>query len=209
MTRPRRQDAGFTLIELLISVVIIGVITVPLGNFVIEYFLNTGATTGRLSESHDEQLAASYFAQDVANAGLRDASLNPLQSVWTGSFPASSCGSSAAAADQILLLKWDNPSWDAATRTETKRTDSVAYVRATASNETQLQRIYCQGSTVVSTVIVVHNLDSTVTPAVTCTPATCTAATPPTAVNLQLAVAVKSRDAQAFTMTLSGQRRQS
>jgi prepilin-type N-terminal cleavage/methylation domain-containing protein len=200
-----RRDAGFTLIELLITIVIMGVITIPLANFVINYFVNTSTTTGRLSESHDEQLAATYFASDVASVGSRGGATSLQQSIWPGSFPAGSCGSSASAANQVLLLTWDNITWTGSA--EAVRTDAVAYVKAVASGETQLRRIYCQGSTQVSNIVVVHNLDAATAPVVTC-PSTCTAAAVPATVSLQLRIAEASGSGQPFTVTLTGQRRQ-
>lgn len=205
MRRLRRSDGGFTLIELLLTVVILGVITIPLANFVISYFVNTTTTAGRLSESHDEQIASSYFSDDVSNVGTRDATLALTQSVWTGSFPAGSCGSSAAAADQILLLKWDDVTWTGSA--ESDRVDSAAYVRVTASGETQLHRVYCQGSTQISDVVIVHNLDAATAPVVTCS-STCTAAAVPSTISLQLRIAVAAGRSDPMTMTLTGQRRQ-
>lgn len=201
------SDGGFTLVELVVTIVIMGAITVPLADFVVSYFVHTTKTSSRLNESHDEQLAAAYFAGDVANVGVRDSSDTLTQSVWTGSFPAGSCGSSAAAADQVLLLRWDDATWSGSA--ETKVVDSVAYVRATAPGETQLQRVDCSGSTV-QTQVVVHNLDPSVTPAVTCAgPTQCTSASVPKTIRLQVGISDPAGDGQPFTLTLSGQRRQS
>ena len=203
--RAARSEAGFTLIELLLTIVILGVITLPLANFVINYFLSTTTTAGRLSESHDEQIATAYFAADVSSIGVRDSSAQLTQSVWTGSFPAGSCGSSAAAADQILLLKWDDVTWTGSA--ETDRTDSAAYIRVAASGETQLHRLYCQGATQISDVVLVHNLGASPPPTVTCT-STCTAAAVPSGISLQLRISVAAGRGDAMTMTLNGQRRQ-
>jgi prepilin-type N-terminal cleavage/methylation domain-containing protein len=207
--RRLRGECGFTLTELVITIVIMAVIILPLGNFVIEYFINTGTTVARLSESHDEQLAASYFAQDVANVGTRDSNLNMQQSVWTGSFPSGHCGASVAAGDQVLLLEWDDRWWNNSVTParEEHRIDAVAYVRATASGETQLRRIYCKGNSQVSDNVVVHNLDPGVTPLVTCS-TTCTAAAVPASISLQVRIAEPSSDGQPLTVTLNGERRQ-
>jgi len=84
--RRGRADDGFTLVELVLAILIIGVITVPLSNAVIAYLHNADATTARLLESHDAQIASAYWAQDVASIGIRNTTspyaLN--QSVWTG-----------------------------------------------------------------------------------------------------------------------------
>src|SRR5947209_1146463 len=73
--RTRRSDdhdAGVTLIELMIAVVILAVITVPLGNVVIGFLKNTDATSDRLVLSHEAQVSTAYFAFDVSSVGLRD-----------------------------------------------------------------------------------------------------------------------------------------
>src|SRR5439155_24767300 len=68
----RRSDSGFTLIELLIAVVIIGIISIPLGNTMIGIIKNTDATQQRMALSHDAQISTAYFAQDIATLGTRD-----------------------------------------------------------------------------------------------------------------------------------------
>ncbi|HVU91914.1 MAG TPA: prepilin-type N-terminal cleavage/methylation domain-containing protein [Jatrophihabitans sp.] len=208
--RPRRsraaQDDGFTLVELLVAIAIMGVITLPLANLLLSFFLNNSTTTGRLAESHDQQLAATYFAQDVADIGTRDqTSLAFNRSVWPGSFPAGSCGSSSAAGDQILLLKWDDLTWDGTTQNVVGR--SVAYVRGTSGGETQLRRLFCTGTTQQSSIVVVHNLDPGVAPAVVCSPS-CTAGAPAT-VTLTLGIRSNTGSGAALTVSLTGDRRQS
>lgn len=192
------------------TIVIMGIITIPLGNLVISYFVNTATTTGRLSESHDEQIAAAYFAQDVANVGTRDASQNLTQSVWTSSFTLP-CGTAVAATDQVLLIRWDDRSWNGAS--ENSVVDSAAYFKVAASGETQLHRRYCIGTTQQSDIVVVHNLDPSVAPTVTCTiPSTCagTVANPvPATVTLQIGLKSSSGSGQPFTTSLTGNRRQS
>lgn len=213
MTRVARQrvcrhgaDSGFTLIELLITIVIMGAITVPLANLLLAYFLNNDTTTGRVAESHDEQSAAYYFAQDVANLGTRDqTTLSYNQSVWTGSFPAGSCGSGAAAGDQILLMKWDDLTWDGST--QTVAVDSAAYVRSSSSGENQLLRLFCVNDVQKSSVPVVHDLDPSVTPAVSCS-TTCTSGAPGT-VTLVMGVKSARGNTGGITVTLTGDRRQS
>jgi prepilin-type N-terminal cleavage/methylation domain-containing protein len=89
-----RRDAGFTLVELLVVIAIMGVVTVPVANFVIGYFRNSTQAAQRLSVSHDIQIASAYFSQDVANTGLRmGTSYTPAQSVWVNSAAAVRNGS--------------------------------------------------------------------------------------------------------------------
>ena len=53
-----RRDAGFTLVELLITIVILGIITVPLSGVLIGFFRNADATSDRMALSHDAQISA-------------------------------------------------------------------------------------------------------------------------------------------------------
>lgn len=222
LTPPRlRDEAGFTLVELLMSVVILGIIAVPLAGVFLGYLKNAGATSARMSESHDAQMAAAYFAQDVEALGVRDYSDTAtfehplLQSVEAGA-PASGgaypCGP-AGTPDAVVRLAWDD--WAGAPVGGAAPTRvRVAYV---VENGTELHRLVCRGSAVVvSDVVVAHDL---VTPfaTVTCTDGTgaavaCTGAgaAVPGTVALRLTIHdQQSAAGSTYSVTLTGQRRQS
>jgi prepilin-type N-terminal cleavage/methylation domain-containing protein len=205
MRRRLSADRGFTLIELLITVAIMGVLTLPLGNLVISYFQNRVQVTARLSESHDAQIAAAYFAQDAASIGRRDGSNVLQQSLWT-SDPSSAPYSCGSGGTPVLLLAWDQFDDSGA-----KTTIEVAY--RTQNSGTQLVRYSCPGpsATQVSTTVM-HDL---VSATVGCpTDATACANNPgvPTQVNLTLTIK-NSDDSETdaskyYTVKLTGQRRQ-
>ena len=192
-----RRDAGFTLIELLVVIAIMGVVTVPVANFVISYFRNSTQAAQRLSVSHDIQIASAYFSQDVANTGLRTpTSYTPAQSVWVNSAPPP-CATGLGSA--VVLLKWDN--WAATGGTGTRTTESAAYVVESGA----LHRVACSDSTLRSDVTVVHNY---VSASVSCSPGACGASTPPMTINLTVRIQAGPNDASWKDATLTGQRRQ-
>lgn len=201
-------DDGFTLVELIIVILIIGVITVPLGNIVLGYLRNTDETTARMLESHDAQIASAYWAQDVASIGVRSpTSPNPLtQSVETDVAYGASlypCGTAGTA--PIATLAWDDTSGPGATTTV-----RVAYVVQSSSGQGELHRLRCNGSTVVvSDVTVAHELDPTRPPAVACSTACTAAPGVPKTVTLNLSLKDPGNRGAAYAVTLTGQRRQS
>jgi len=218
LTSPgRRGDAGFTLVELLISVVILGIIAAPLAGVVLGYLKNADATSARLSESHDVQIAAAYFAQDVESLGVRDYSDtttfdHPLvQSAETdvaadgGTYPCGPAGTPAA----VVRLAWDD--WDGVPSSSgTPTLVRTAYV----VQGTELHRLVCRGSSAVTAdVVLAHNLVSPFA-AVTCTdPAGatvgCTGAAVPGTVSLRLTIHdPHSAAGSTYAITLTGQRRQ-
>jgi prepilin-type N-terminal cleavage/methylation domain-containing protein len=208
--RDSGADDGFTLVELIVAVLIIGVITVPLGNVVIGYLRNTDATTARLIESHDVQITSAYWAQDAASIGTRSAgptyTLN--QSIWTG---ASSLYSCPTAGTPIVSLAWDDFS-SAGTTTLVQ----VVYMVQTVSGQTELHRVRCEQSsgvvTVVSNLTLSHYLAST--PPVVACPTTLTECTPgpptmvPTRVQLTLTLKDPGNQTGVYVVPLTGQRRQ-
>jgi prepilin-type N-terminal cleavage/methylation domain-containing protein len=209
--RLRRGADGFTLVELLVAIAILGIITVPLSSVVIAYLRNTDATTARLIESHDAQIAAAYWAQDVASIGTRSTT-NPFalnQSVETGVaynaglYPCGAAGTPSA----IVRLAWDQFSGPAAPAVIVR----VAYVvQTTVAGQTELHRLRCEGSpVVVSDVILAHDLDPSTPPALGCS-ATCTASPAvPKSITLTLTIKDPKNLGGAYVVSLTGQRRQS
>jgi prepilin-type N-terminal cleavage/methylation domain-containing protein len=211
--RVRRDERGVTLVEVLVAIVVIGIIAVPLGNALLTYLQHTDDVGRRLSASHDAQIAAAYFAHDVQSVGTRNWTAHPYplaQSIATGaavSDPTFGCGPVGTPAAVVTFLG-DNPTSAAGTPGVMR----VAYVVVTSGGERQLRRMTCVGnSTATSTVVVAHNLDRDLTgnPAVrvTCS-STCTSATVPQYVTMVLRIQ-DSANAGTFTVTLTGQRRQS
>ena len=208
-------DSGFTLIELLVVALVIGIITVPLGNVVLSYLRNTDETTGRLKESHDIQIASAYWAQDVASIGTRDPGPTYAlkQSIEVGGATTPSwpyqCGTGTGI---VVSLIWDDFDTPGAGPTYIE----VAYQIVTVSGlPTELHRIRCNGpASVVSDTVVAHDLDPAHAPELGCpdlptVPVTCTSAAVPPTVNLTLHIKdPKDRNSSAYSVTLTGQRRQ-
>jgi len=200
-----RRDAGFTLIELLVTVVILGLIMLPLGNAIIGVLHNYNATSDRLALSHDAQISAAYFGRDVAAVGLHDYPANgaPLKaSVQVNAqynTGGQTCGTAATPAALVRFLSDD---WDNSGPQPVLGTDVVAYYLA----GTQLHRLRCTGSaTPASDVILAHYV--TGTPKVTCVnPVVCDGASVPEQVNLTFTVSKSPTD--SYQLTLTGQRRQ-
>ena len=221
LNRLRRSagvDAGFTLPELLITIVILASIIVPLGNLVIGYFQNVGVTTIRFNESHDAQLSAGYFAQDIASLGVRT-SASPVatlaQSIETsvaynaGLYPCGAAGTPTA----IVRVAWNQY---AAAPAATSTLITVSYVEKTVGTQTQLHRITCSNGSGVVDSVIAHELDPATPPSVTCystgttvTPCSGSGAALPNAVRLTLAVKDPGDAGASYAVTLTGQRRQS
>jgi prepilin-type N-terminal cleavage/methylation domain-containing protein len=205
----RRDDRGVTLIELLMAVVLLTIIMVPLANALIVFFRNTDATNDRLAASHDAQIAAAYFAQDVQSIGLHDWTSAPYpfkQSVAENSklLLTYQCFlTGAGAQDPRILLAGDNPSTASATPAVTV----VSYV----ISGKELHRLRCDaGGTVLENIVVAHNLAAS--PVVTCTNAagatqSCAGPPVPQYISMRLEIRVDG-SADTLTVNLVGQRRQ-
>jgi prepilin-type N-terminal cleavage/methylation domain-containing protein len=208
VSRLARAERGVTLTETLVTIVVLGIIIGPLGNAVIEFIRLTDQTSVRLTESHDAQIVAAYFAQDVQSLGTRDWSAYPygyrqsveLNVVATGGlYP---CGT-ASTPDAAVRLAWDDPT----AVTGTPQVVRVAYVVVTSGSDRQLHRLRCAGSaSVVSDVTIVHDLD-VAAPVVSCSTA-CTSSTVPLQVSLTVQVRDPKDTGAPLVVVLSGQRRQ-
>jgi prepilin-type N-terminal cleavage/methylation domain-containing protein len=206
--RSAKED-GFTLVELLLAVVLVSVITLAVGDALIGFTRNTDATIHRLAESHDAQISAAYFAQDVASIGIRDSDEALEQSVETRSkSKALACG--VPPGHLVVRLGWDDPT------TATQATQVlVSYVVEVVAGQRQMHRLVCSPSHgTLSDTIVVHYLGATL-PVVTCTdakaqPTPCdgSAADVPQSVSMALSLDHVGDPGPAYTVTLTGTRRQ-
>jgi len=205
----RRGDGGFTLVELMLTIAILGVITIPLSNVVIGALHHQRATADRLALSHDAQISAAYFAQDVGSIGVRDYSVTAPPNSSQPYRPSiqldaaydaggTVCGTAATPVARLRFLSDD---WDYSGVTPAVGTHVVAYYLAGR----ELRRIKCAGATTPgSDIVLAHNVEPA-TLTVTCsTP--CTAAAVPQQV--ALAFTVSTLAAGTHQITLNGQRRQ-
>lgn len=205
------RDQGFTLPELLIVIVIIGVISLPLGNLIIEYFRTTAQTQGRLHESHDAQITAAFFSQDVASIGRRDANGVLVQSVGTSPFTGvTAC--STGLITPVLVLAWDqfDTPGGGATRIVVEYGTRTQIVGATA--QIQLLRVHCTNSgNPDQTAVLAHDLTGPPSPNCTGSGATgCDDSSHvPATVTMQLSIHdPDDPNAAPYSIAVSGQRRQ-
>jgi prepilin-type N-terminal cleavage/methylation domain-containing protein len=211
MTRYSTPDEnGFTLVELLISIVILGIIAVPLSNVVVSFFKHSAATTARLSESSDQQIATAYWQEDVASLGLRSTAYNSAPSVHSYELQQSintPLACSLPLGSPVIALAWDQfDSPGPGTRID------VAYLSRPAGTRFELVRVQCQGSTVDSTATLARTLLAP--PTVSCTGGGVTSCDDSSgAVATRVVLTMNVRDAsdkgEEYTVKLSGQRRQS
>lgn len=206
--RPRiRDDRGVTLIELLVAVAILGIIIAPLTAALISFFRNTDATNNRLAESHDEQIASAYFAQDLQSLGVRDWTTPPFGlttsfeqnvSATGGTYPCGPAGTPVAK----IRMAWNDP-----TDSSNLQIVIVAYVVESVSGETQLHRLRCiqpvgGSSTLTSDLVLSHYVVSVGTPVLT------GPATIPQSVLWSVNVKAPTDSGSPLVITLYGQRRQ-
>ena len=129
------------------------------------YFKNSGTTTARLAESSDAQLAAAYFAQDVASTGHRGNTWPfPLvQSVWTTQAGVA-CG--AGVGTPVVILAGDDFSGNVVT-------PSTVYVAYELSG-TELHRVRCTSGGTTNQVLARNVISA----APQCAPTLCTMPSP-------------------------------
>lgn len=81
----KRNDDGFTVVELLVAVVILGIVIGAVTAAIIVGLRTTDGTQQRLAESHNAQMASSFFVQDVESADM--VSVPGTQCTGTGTTP--------------------------------------------------------------------------------------------------------------------------
>ncbi len=136
----RHDERGVTLPEVLVAVTILAIIIMPLSDAMIGFVRNTDATTRRMIESHDMQIATAYFAQDIQNLGVRDWSSPTLalqQSIDNPSYPCTGAGGTS-----VISLAWDDPTSVSGPPTVIR----VNYLVRDVGGEHQLRRLLCRGS---------------------------------------------------------------
>lgn len=207
-TRKARSDGGFTLVELLIVVAIMGLLTSALALALMAMLRQTETSQSRVEVSSDSQIAAAYFAEDVASVGVRDGAGALVKSVETNVGPTSGtyqCGAGTLP-NASVRLAW-NELTDGSTEVSTRVV--VSYVVVPNGTQKELHRYVCRGTstTPVSSQVVMRNVSATV-PTVACTtPTTCDASTPPKSVSLNVTL-TDPKSLAPLTVALSGQRRQ-
>jgi prepilin-type N-terminal cleavage/methylation domain-containing protein len=195
VSRNQRDERGVTLVEVLIAMVILGIIMVPLTGALISFFRHNQATNNRLTESHDAQIAAAYFAQDMQSMGLRDWANPPYDFLTSAevNVPLASstmpCGTDTTA---LVRLAWDEP-----TGATTRHTVIVAYVVRGA----ELHRLRCVDGNLTDLTLV-RDLVSVNTPTPTGT------AGHPDTMTLTMTIRAPTNSGAALPVTLYGQRRQ-
>lgn len=147
------RDEGVTLIELLVCMLIVSVVGSALA---MSFFASTRAiesSSDRMANSHDSQMAASFFTSDMQSANV----------LSTGTPSPLACGVGAS----IITFTW----FGSDPTTGNELTKVASYRVLDQSGERQLVRQFCSGGGLVvapqSTVVIAHNLNDT-TPTVTC-----------------------------------------
>ena len=108
-----RDEAGITLIELLISIILLGIIIVPLTNAFIDGINSTTASQKRLSEARSPMFTNAYFAEDAqsSDAGeMKTAADTTTPTCGTSTVPPSPTWPSAPAATSAWGCTWPGSS---------------------------------------------------------------------------------------------------
>ncbi len=140
-----RTEDGATLVELIVAIAISGIIIAAITNSLIVGFRTTGETQTRLSESHNTQLVANYFPDDVASSRFAEISVV--------STTASGCTGIAAGGINVVLLPFA-PRPDAADPT------NVAYRLEGSGTAKTLVRYQCAPGGPASRVQVASGIDT-------------------------------------------------
>lgn len=155
----RLNDEGFTLVELLIVIVIMGVIVPALGAAVFSVLQNSNATTQRMVQSHDGEIATAFFANDVQSADVSPTATSPLSSTDTR------CDNGSSV---VVRLAWtEYGSGGSVTSPQVASYNLAVYGTSTGAAGPILRRYFCSGPSyagplsLISNVAIAANLAST------------------------------------------------
>jgi len=193
----KSDDAGFTLIELLVSVVILGFIVAALSTALIAVIHNTNGTSQRLAESHDAQVAAAYFGNDVQSAAVTGTVVpgNPLYDP--------SCNDPVAGSVSVVEFRWWE--YDASARASYNLAVYSTEPAAGVGTQPLLRRRFCQqpfggALSLKSDATMAHVLSASTAPSFCSSPSPC-------AGQPSNAVALTVTEASGYQFVVSGVRR--
>ncbi len=140
--RARQGEEGFTLVEVVASVVILGIIMVPLGMAMVVGFRTVFGIQERLASAADVQKLSTYFPSDVAS--VDSDGVNPTRIEDEGVCKAT------AGEQSLITFRWDKDLGD-------NGQTVVRYVARGSGTGSQVVRRICRGSnTPVETVLASH-----------------------------------------------------
>jgi len=137
-----RDEAGVTLIELLISVILLGIIIVPLTGAFIDGINSTTASQKRLSQSRSPMFTNAYFAEDAQSAEAGGVKT-------TADTTTPTCGGGGT---NVVSFAWSE-----GTNPNPVLQYGASYVLAPSGAKTVLKRNYC-GPGGTSTIVVAPDL---------------------------------------------------
>lgn len=154
------DNSGFTLVELIIATAIGLIITGVLCTCIVVGLKNADASGQRLFNSHDAQIAQSYFTTDATSSDQVDADAGD-----------DTCAADASD-DLLVRFRWTARTADP---NDPLTYEVATYATRAADGERQLVRLFCSsessfgGVVRSSDVVLAHGLDPALLPSVTCT----------------------------------------
>lgn len=135
--RAQDPDAGFTLIEVVVSIVLLGIVMVPLTAAFIQGLRRSGEVSDRLARSADLQRITSFWTRDVGNVdsdGVNNRYPDPNQ---PGVFITETCGPLGAGVTHLVSLRWDG-------KIEGATPKIATWVLEGEGTDAKLKRRYCE-----------------------------------------------------------------
>lgn len=144
--RAQDPDAGFTLIEVVVSIVLLGIVMVPLTAAFIQGLRRSGEVSDRLARSADLQRITSFWTRDVGNVdsdGVNSTFPDPDR---PGQFITEICNAADPAENgtHVVSLRWDG-------KVEGATPKIATWALVGEGKDTQLKRRLCEGGALVET----------------------------------------------------------